>query len=159
MSLSTRQKFSPLFALTLIPTWPTTSLLFLVFSVFLVTNSSPFTFTSPLLPCHLQFELGSCFYQQAELPQVTPTTPKTNSSMVSPLLLTNSAHLWPILFRCEKPDKPWQNLNTSSIPICQHHCALPCQWTKHTLSFIPFKGWPLCLEEFGGPSQQKRVAF
>ena len=68
-----------------------------LFCLSLVTNSSPFTFTSPysLVTSNLSptpvFTPGVTVWQGP-----TQVTPRTAQGRVSPLLLTNSAHLGPI---------------------------------------------------------------
>ena len=72
---------------------PTHHYYFQSFLSFSRNKFQPIHFYVSLLPCHLQFEPDPCFYPWCDC--VFGHT-KNSSTRVSPLLLTNSAHLGPI---------------------------------------------------------------
>ena len=75
---------------------PTHHYYFQSFLSFSRNKFQPIHFYVSLLPCHLQFEPGSCFYPWCGDCDWAHTSHTKNSTRVSPLLLTNSAHLGPI---------------------------------------------------------------
>ena len=88
----------PSICFNLLPSRPPTSLLFPFFSVFLVTNSSPFTFTSPHSPVASN---SSCFYQATSHKQLGMRPHKSDRDQqqhqygVTPIC-------WPILPTCDQ---------------------------------------------------------
>ena len=102
----------PSICFNLLPSRPPRSLLFLVFSVFLVTNSSPFTFTSPHSPVASN---SSCFYQPTSHKQLGMRPHKSDRDQqqhqygVTPIC-------WPILPSCDQfcsGDKFWPILQST----------------------------------------------
>ena len=104
----------PSICFNLLPSRPTTSLLFLVFSVFLVTNSSPFTFTSPHSPVASN---SSCFYQ--------PTSHKQ------------------LGMRPHKSDRDQQQHQYGVTPIIDQFCPVVTNFVQGTI-FLPILPFTSC---------------